>query len=131
MDRIDLHVELPPVSFDQLSGGGSGESSAAVRKRVIAARERQRARFADAPSVACNAHMGAAELRSHVRPSAEVLTLLQRAIDRLGLSARAYDRLLKVARTIADLDGSESVSANHVAEAIQYRNWTMDRPPRS
>ena len=128
MDRIDLHVEVPAVSFDELSGGDRGESSAAVRERVIAARAQQRARFADAPGVTCNAYMGPGELRRHVRPNSEVLSLLQRAIDRLGLSARAYHRMLKVARTIADLEGCERVRTAHAAEAIQYR--TLDRAPR-
>jgi len=128
MDRIDLHVEVPGVRFSELSADCSAESSAAVRERVIAARELQCVRFADAPGVSCNAHMGPAQLRRHVRPSSDVLALLQRAIDRLGLSARAYHRLLKVARTIADLDGCERVRTAHAAEAIQYR--TLDRTVR-
>jgi magnesium chelatase family protein len=127
MDRIDLHVAVPSVPFGELAAGETGEASDTVRMRVMAARALQAARFADAPGVLCNAHMGAAELRRHVRPSPEVLALLQRAIDRLGLSARAYHRLLKVARTIADLEGSDRVRAAHAAEAIQYR--TLDRPP--
>lgn len=125
MDRIDLHVEVPAVPFDELSAGGTGEGSAVVRARVIAARERQRERFADVEGIRCNAHMGPAELRRHVRPSPDVLALLQRAIDRLGLSARAYHRMLKVARTIADLEKSDQLRLEHAAEAIQYR--TRDR----
>ena len=125
LDRIDLHVEVPTVRFSELSADGSAESSAVVRERVIAARLLQQARFADAPGVTCNAHMGPGELRRHVRPSAEVLSLLQRVIDRLGLSARAYHRLHKVARTIADLEGCDLVHTEHAAEAIQYR--TLDR----
>ena len=125
MDWIDLHVEVPAVPFGELSGTSTGERSGAVRERVIAARELQRARFADARGVACNAHMGPAELRRHAKRAPEVLTLFQRAVDRLGLSARAYHRLLKVARTIADLEGSEGIRADHAAEAIQYR--TLDR----
>jgi magnesium chelatase family protein len=127
MDRIDLHVSVPSVPFGELASGRGGEPSAAVRERVVGARALQAARFAGAPGVLCNAHMGAAELRRHVRPSPDVLALLQRAIDRLGLSARAYHRLLKVARTIADLEGCERVRTVHAAEAIQYR--TLDRPP--
>ena len=127
MDRIDLHVEVPAVPFGELAAGGTGEGSAVVRERVLAARGIQRARFADSPGVSCNAHMGPAELRRHVRPSPEVLSLLQRAIDRLGLSARGYHRLLKVARTIADLERSAQVGTVHAAEAIQYR--ALDRAP--
>jgi magnesium chelatase family protein len=125
MDRIDLHVEVSAVPFTELTAASAGESSAIVRERVVAARELQRARLADTPGIACNAHMGPAELRRHAGPSSEVLSLLQRAIDRLGLSARAYHRLLKVARTIADLEGSAAVRTDHAAEAIQYR--TLDR----
>jgi magnesium chelatase family protein len=127
LDRIDLHVAVPAVPFGELSGGGVEEGSAVVRERVIAARTRQRERFAHDPGVSCNAHMGPGELRRHARPGPEVLALLQRAIDRLGLSARAYHRLLKVARTIADLEGSARVRTTHAAEAIQYR--TLDRAP--
>ena len=125
MDRIDLHVEVPSVPFGDLVGQGGGEASAVVRERVIGARALQAARLADSPGVLCNAQMGPGELRRHVRPGADVLALLQRAIDRLGLSARAYHRLLKVARTIADLDGAARVGTAHAAEAIQYR--TLDR----
>lgn len=127
MDRIDLHVEVPAVPFGELSAESNEESSAFVRGRVVAARELQRARFSEVPGVTCNAHMGPAELQRHVRPSPEVLALLQRAIDRLGLSARAYHRLLKVARTIADLDGAPDVRADHAAEAIQYRGLDRTR----
>jgi magnesium chelatase family protein len=125
LDRIDLHVEVGSVPFGELTAHAGGESSAAVRARVIAARERQRARFAEVPGVLCNAHMGAGELARHARPGPEVVALLQRAVERLGLSARAYHRLLKVARTIADLDGAKRVATDHAAEAIQYR--TLDR----
>jgi magnesium chelatase family protein len=121
----DLHIEVPAVPFNELSAREQSESSAAVGARVIAAREIQHARFADAPGVTCNAHMGPGELRRNVRPSREVLSLLQRAIDRLGLSARAYHRMLKVARTIADLEGADEIRQEHAAEAIQYR--TLDR----
>jgi magnesium chelatase family protein len=127
LDRIDLHVEVPAGPFEEMAREGGGESSEAVRSRVMAARERQRIRYAEAPAVTCNAHMGPRELRRHVRPSGEVLALFRRAIDRLGLSARAYHRLLKVARTIADLEGADDVEVVHAAEAVQYR--TMDRAP--
>jgi magnesium chelatase family protein len=128
LDRIDLHVEVGAVPFGELAHDQSGESSASVRQRVIAARERQHTRFADVPGVSCNAHMGAAELRRHVRAGPDVLALLQRAIDRLGLSARAYHRLLKVSRTIADLERADRLLTEHAAEAIQYR--TLDRAIR-
>ena len=127
MDRIDLHVEVPAVPFGELSQDVNGESSAAVRARVVAARELQRTRLTDTPGASCNAHMGPGELRRHARPGSEVLSLLQRAIDRLRLSARTYHRLLKVARTIADVEGSERILTDHAAEAIQYR--TLDRRP--
>jgi magnesium chelatase family protein len=118
-------VEVPAVSFGELSRDDQGESSAVVRERVIAARSLQSDRFSDALGITCNAHMGPAEVRVHARADSEVLSLLQRAIDRLGLSARAYHRLLKVARTIADLDASDRIRTEHAAEAIQYR--TVDR----
>jgi magnesium chelatase family protein len=129
LDRIDLHVEVPPVAFGDLAAVQAGESTARVRDRVVAARTLQRERLRGAVGVACNAHMGPPELARHARPDPDVLRLLQRAIDRLGLSARAYHRLLKVARTIADLDGAERVRAAHAAEAIQYRS--LDRPAAS
>ena len=127
MDRIDLHVEVPAVPFGDLSADGNAESSVLVRERVIAAREVQRARLAEAPGITCNAGMGPSALRRHARPDPDVLALLQRAIDRLGLSARAYHRLLKVAHTVADLEGSARICTDHAAEAIQYR--TLDRMP--
>ena len=125
LDRIDLHVEVPAVPFKELSGAGAGEASATVRARVASARARQRARFTDAPWIRCNADMGPAELRRYAPPGHSVVTLLQRAVDRLGLSARAYHRLLKMARTIADLEGAGPIGPAHAAEAIQYR--TLDR----
>lgn len=127
MDRIDLHVEVPAVPFAEMAGSGGGESSSSVRARVVEARALQTERFGDAPDVTCNAHMALEQLRIHVRADPLVLALFQNAIDRVGLSARAYHRLLKVARTIADLDGSARIRRSHAAEALQYR--ALDRGP--
>ena len=131
LDRIDLHVDVPPVPFKELSGEPAGEGSGEVRERVLAAREIQRERFArgrdvaNASAVHANGQMGPSEIRRHCRASTEVARLLQQAVDRLRLSARAYHRILKVARTLADLEGAEGIQVRHAAEAIQYR--VMDR----
>lgn len=124
LDRIDLHVTVAPVRYRELAGETGGDGSAAVRARVSAARARQRARLAPR-RLACNAEMGSRELREHARPDPAGAALLERAMARLGLSARAYTRVLKVARTIADLEGAATVGAAHVAEAVQYRS--LDR----
>jgi magnesium chelatase family protein len=125
MDRIDMHVEVTPVSAAELSAAAPGESSAAIRARVVRAREVQAARFRCAQGVHTNAMMNAAMLREYCRPDAASAALLERAMERLNLSARAYDRILKVARTIADLAGRDTVAAADVAEAINYRS--LDR----
>lgn len=125
MDRIDLHVEVPAVKPEELINRRFGESSESVRERVVAARERQLHRFRDRVGVFANAHMGAREVRDLCRVDAEGETLLKVAITRLGLSARAFHRVLRLARTIADLEGAETIGASHVAEAIQYR--ALDR----
>ncbi len=125
LDRIDLHVPVPPVPFRKLAARGPGEGSARIRARVVQARRVQEERFRRVPGVFANGQMGAAEIRRFCRASPEVARLLQRALERLGLSARAYHRILKVARTVADLEGEEEIGPAHVAEAIQYRG--LDR----
>jgi len=121
IDRIDLHVQVPPVPFDSLSRVNQGESSATIRGRVTAARRIQEARFQEVAGVFANGQMGARELRRWCSPSRDVSALLKQAVDRLGLSARSYHRVLKVGRTLADLAGEKDVRAEHVAEALQYR----------
>jgi magnesium chelatase family protein len=125
LDRIDLHVEVPAVGYRDLSDGRSGEASAVIRERVIRARERQRERFARLPGIHVNAHMRAREIRDFCRVGEAEDALLRTAISRLGFSARAYHRVLKIALTLADLDGAAEIGTAHVAEAIQYRS--LDR----
>ncbi|MHB9108573.1 MAG: YifB family Mg chelatase-like AAA ATPase [Armatimonadota bacterium] len=124
LDRLDIHIEVPRLRQDELMSTRAGESSAAVRERVARAREIQHRRFAGIP-VANNAQMRPRDLRHFCPLTDDVQTLLRTAIDQLHLSARAYDRILKLSRTIADLDGAEQIAVPHLAEAIQYRN--MDR----
>lgn len=124
MDRIDLHVEVAPVPFDELNRKAPGESSRDVRARVVAARAVQAERLAGS-SAHCNAQMSSPQVRMHCALDQAGQNLMRMALDRLGLSARAYDRILKVARTIADLGGSERVGTEHLSEAIQYRS--LDR----
>ena len=109
----------------ELTNAPEGEPSANIRARVVAARERQRERFANCPGVHCNAQMSARQLQELVQLDEAAQDALSMALDRLGLSARAYERVLKVARTIADLDGSNKVQRQHIAEAVSYRN--LDR----
>jgi magnesium chelatase family protein len=125
LDRIDLHIEVPPVKFREMTAERTGEDSAKIRERVIEARGRQQKRFADRPKITCNARMGSRELKAHCELDETTLELLKFAMGDLRLSARAYDRILKVARTIADLAGSERITSDHVSEAIQYRS--LDR----
>jgi len=126
LDRIDLHLEIPAVPYAQLASSHAGETSAAIRARVVAARTRQRVRFAGA-DVRVNARMTGRQTRRWCAVPEEGARLLGLAVTRLGLSARGHDRVLKVARTIADLADAERVAAEHVAEAIQYRG--LDRAP--
>jgi magnesium chelatase family protein len=125
LDRIDLHVEVPAVQYRELSDRRPGEASATIRERVARARGVQSARFASRPEIHANAHMAARDLRDFCRIGEGSDALLRTAITRLGLSARAYHRVLKIARTIADLAGSAEIGTAHVSEAIQYR--TLDR----
>ncbi len=125
LDRIDIQVEVPAVPFKELSGDAAGESSAVIRDRVKETRKIQRERFKNAPHLYCNADMQSREIRKYCRPDADGTRLLKNAMDKLGLSARAYDRILKVARTIADMERSENVRREHISEAIQYRS--LDR----
>ncbi|KPK71261.1 hypothetical protein AMJ82_01210 [candidate division TA06 bacterium SM23_40] len=124
-DRIDIHIEVPALRYRELAAQAGGESSQAIRLRVDAARARQQERFAVEGRLFCNAHMGPRGVRQFCRIDAESESLLRVAVERFGLSGRAYDRILKVSRTIADLAGSELIRAEHVAEAIQYRS--LDR----
>jgi magnesium chelatase family protein len=125
LDRIDLHVEVTPVNFDELASTENTENSTSIRERVIAAREVQEKRFEETENVFANAQMESKKLREVCQIDAASIALLKTAMDRLGLSARAYDRILKVSRTIADLAGSADIKADHIAEAIQYRS--LDR----
>ena len=124
LDRIDLHVEVPQVQFREMSGQRTGETSAQIRERVIAARRRQLKRFAGR-KITCNARMGPKELEQFCALDELTKELLRHAMSDLRLSARAYDRILKVARTIADLAASEPITADHISEAIQFRS--LDR----
>jgi len=125
LDRIDLHVEVTPVSFSELSNHTKGEPSTNIRKRVIKAREIQAERYKQSPGVYGNAQMSSQQLRQICVIGQAGEALLKRAMEKLNLSARAYDRILKVSRTIADLAGSEDIKVEHLAEAIQYRS--LDR----
>lgn len=125
LDRIDIQVEITPVPFEELTNESAAESSATIRKRVIRARRVQELRFAGDPGVHSNAQMTPRLLQQYAQPDERGKAMLQQAMDRLNLSARAYDRILKVARTIADLDGSETIQSVHIAEAIGYRS--LDR----
>jgi len=125
LDRIDIHIEVTPVPFEKLSEERKGESSVEIRKRVTAARELQTLRFKDLENVHYNAQMNTKQIREHCKLDATSKELLKNAMERLNLSARAYDRILKVARTIADLENTTEVNGTHISEAIQYRS--LDR----
>ncbi|MFI5334634.1 MAG: YifB family Mg chelatase-like AAA ATPase [Chlamydiales bacterium] len=120
LDRIDMHIEVPPISFSELSSERLGESTAQVRRRVEEARAIQKQRF---QSEKCNGEMSTNELKQFCALDATSQSLIRQAVDKMGLSARAYSRILKVARTIADLDGGKAIASNHLMEALSFRSW--------
>ena len=125
LDRIDLQIEITPLSFEEMSRTAPGETSAAIRERVIKARKIQEERFASEQGIHCNAQMNSRLMKQYAQPDEEGMNLLREAMNRLQLSARAYDRILRVSRTIADLAGSYHILSEHISEAIGYRN--LDR----
>jgi magnesium chelatase family protein len=126
LDRIDIHIEVPAVQYKELRGAAAAEGSAEIRARVMAARERQQQRFKKSgEKIYANAQMNTRQIRAYCELGPDSERLLERAMQQQGLTARAHDRILKVARTIADLEGAENLSVAHLAEAIQYR--TLDR----
>ena len=125
LDRIDIHVEVPAVRYNELAAKRTGEVSSMIRGRVVESRERQKRRFHGRNGLFCNADMQSREIKEFCGVDEAGAALLKTAMTKLGLSARAYDRILKVARTIADLAGSESIRTEHLGEAIQYRS--LDR----
>lgn len=125
LDRIDIQCEIQPLPFSDISKAQPGEPSEAIRERVIRARQMQEERFREYHGIYCNAQMSERMIQQYAVPSERGLSMLRMAMERLSLSARAYNRILKVARTIADLDASENVQSHHIAEAIGYRN--LDR----
>jgi magnesium chelatase family protein len=125
LDRIDLHIEVPAVEYRDVASERVEEASAAIRKRIIHARERQQERLRNDGKVSCNARMATRQLKQHCKLSQDSQELIRVAMSELHLSARAYDRILKVSRTIADLDAKSDILPEHVSEAIQYR--TFDR----
>ncbi len=125
LDRIDIHIEVPAVKYKELSSKVKGETSAEIRKRVVEARKIQQQRYSDIPNIFNNADMNSQEVRKYCQLDSGGADLLKMAITKLGLSARAYDRILKVSRTIADLEQSENILSQHISEAIQYRS--LDR----
>jgi len=127
MDRIDLHVEVVPVPMAELADMEPGRPSADIREGVMRARRIQEERFWEEPGVHCNAQMGSRLLREHCRVGESGRQLLNRAMERLNLSARGYDRILKVARTIADMDAEAAIGTEHLAEAITYRSLDRER----
>jgi len=126
LDRIDIHIDVPAVNYKELRGSDSNaERSDQIRERVIRARQVQLTRFAAGEKIYSNAQMGSRQIRTYCELDADSERMLERAMQQQGLSARAHDRILKVARTIADLEGNPQLESKHIAEAIQYR--TLDR----
>jgi len=126
LDRIDIHIEVQPVPFEKLSDARRGELSSEIRERVVKGRLIQTERFKASESIHYNAQMNVKQIRDHCKLSAESLNLLKMAMEKLNLSARAYDRILKVSRTIADLEGVKDIQSHHITEAIQYRSLDRD-----
>ncbi len=126
LDRIDIHIEVPAIKFKELSSERKGETSSEIRERVQLARGGQLKRFEKEKDLFSNADMQPAEIRKYCKIDESSQELLKTAINRFGLSARAYDRILKVSRTIADLDNEQSILASHISEAIQYRSLDRD-----
>ena len=126
LDRIDIHIEVTPVPFSELSNDRKGESSVSIRKRVMKARDAQKERFKDEPSTHYNSQMSVKQIRKYCALDEASKELLKTAMERLNLSARAYDRILKVSRTIADLATSDDIKGEHISEAIQYRSLDRD-----
>lgn len=125
LDRIDIHIEVVPVELDKITGHQEAECSDTIRQRVIAARRIQTERFKAFPGIHCNAQMNPALLKKYCPLDSQSIALLKMAMQKFGLSARAYDRIVKLARTIADLEASACILSRHIAEAIQYRS--LDR----
>jgi magnesium chelatase family protein len=125
LDRIDIHIEVPRVDYEKLSGDRLGETSESIRRRVQVARDVQSQRFVDIPDIICNADMRVGEIRQFCKLQDEGQSLMRAAMSQMNLSARAYHRILKLARTIADLAGSEEIQSAHLAEALQYRPKLM------
>jgi magnesium chelatase family protein len=123
LDRIDLHIEVPAVEYRDVASERTEENSAAIRERIGAARQRQHERFDKDPRTNCNARMTPRQMKVHCKLGEDSQELIKIAMSELNLSARAYDRILKVSRTIADLAGAESITSEHVSEAIQYRSF--------
>ncbi|MGV3763151.1 magnesium chelatase subunit ChlI family protein, partial [Parapedobacter sp.] len=126
LDRIDLQVEVTPVGFQPLAAPQPAETSATIRRRVVAARQQQAQRFDAHANVHCNAQMTPRQVHERCRIDESSQALLKTAMERLGLSARAYDRILRVSRTIADMSGCDDIGPEHVAEAIQFRSLDRD-----
>ncbi len=129
LDRIDLHLDVPEVQYKELTGDPTGEASRIIRQRIVQARTIQSKRFPGIP-IFCNAQMGSAEIGRHCPLEEETKNLLGAAMVKLGFSARAYYRILKVARTIADLTSSPQIRSSHLAEAIQYRSLDRNFEPK-
>ena len=124
LDRIDIHIEVPPVDFEKLSSKAPAECSADIKKRVNAARKIQQERL-KGTGVACNAKMDSALTKEFCRPTPQAMVMLERVFEKLDFSARAYDKVLRVARTVADLEGSPNIEPSHIAQAVQFRS--LDR----